>query len=198
MAVQLDHVFICCDVGAPEAQALLKLGLIEGARNTHPGQGTANRRFFFKGGFIELLWVANPAEAQSELAAPTRLWPRWAGRRSGSCPFGIAFSPAGAQVVPPPFETWDYRPGYLPAGKSIRFARATPLQEPELFYLAWPNTRAPSAQRRAACRSRRTAACAQVGIGGPAGAGSHFRQPASGCRFRIDHRVCQPVVRTSA
>ena len=145
MSVQLDHVFICCDVGAPEAKALLKLGLIEGARNTHPGQGTANRRFFFKGGFIELLWVANPAEAQSELAAPTRLWPRWAGRRSGNCPFGIAFSPAGAQVVPPPFETWDYRPGYLPAGKSIRFARATPLQEPELFYLAWPNTRAPSA-----------------------------------------------------
>ena len=147
MAVQLDHVFICCDVGAPEAQALLKLGLIEGARNTHSGQGTANRRFFFKGGFIELLWVANPTEAQSALAAPTRLWPRWADRRSGSCPFGIACSPAGAEVVPPPFETWDYRPGYLPAGKSIRFARATPLQEPELLYLAWPNTLASSAAR---------------------------------------------------
>lgn len=142
LSLQLDHVFICCDVGAPEADALLGSGLVEGTQNVHPGQGTANRRFFFQGGFVELLWVANPAEAQSELAAPTRLWTRWLNRHSGSCPFGIGFSPADTEVVAPPFDTWDYRPGYLPPGKVIRFAQVTSLQEPELFYLAWPHTRA--------------------------------------------------------
>ena len=143
--LQLDHVFICCDVGAPEADALIRLGLVEGSRNTHPGQGTANRRFFFRGGFIELLWVQDAAKAQSQSAAPTRLWPRWSQRNSESCPFGIAFSPADAEVVSPPFEVWDYTPGYLPPGKVIRFARGTRLQEPELFYLGWPNAEAGAA-----------------------------------------------------
>lgn len=139
MPLRLDHIFICCDVGAPEADALIRLGLVEGSRNTHPGQGTANRRFSFRGGFIELLWVTDAVEVKSEISAPTRLWPRWSQRDSGSCPFGIAFSPAGPEMVSPPFDTWNYAPGYLPPGKVIRFASGTRLQEPELFYLAWSN-----------------------------------------------------------
>ncbi len=144
--LQLDHVFICCDVDAPEAGALTRLGLVEGSRNTHSGQGTANR-FFFRGGFVELLWVADAAEAQGERTAPTRLWPRWSQRNSGSCPFGIAFSPAGSAVVAPTFDAWDYTPAYLPPGKVIRFARGTRLQEPELFYLAWPSAKAATASQ---------------------------------------------------
>ena len=145
MSIRLDHVFVCCSPGAPEADALLRLGLKEGTRNVHPGQGTANRRFFFDGGFLELLWVADATEARSALASPTRLWERWSQRRAGACPFGVAFSPAGPEVVPPPFNTWPYRPSYLPADKTILFAKGASLQEPELFYLAWPNTFASSA-----------------------------------------------------
>jgi hypothetical protein len=142
MPIGLDHIFVCCATGGPEAAELIALGLTEGSSNTHPGQGTANRRFFFHGGFIELLWVSNPSEAQSELSSRTRLWARWSDRATSACPFGIAFSPSGADVPSPPFATWPYRPAYLPADKPILFAEDTPLREPELFYLAWPNPQA--------------------------------------------------------
>jgi hypothetical protein len=148
MPIALDHVFICCEEGGPEAQSLLDIGLIEGTGNVHPGQGTANRRFFFHGGFIELLWVHNAAEAQSPLTAPTRLWPRWSGRTKGACPFGIAFSPTGTEVPNPPFAAWAYRPTYLHSSKEIFFADGTTLSEPELFYLAWSNPQASSISQK--------------------------------------------------
>ncbi len=44
---ELDHILIFTDIGAPAADRLIELGLTEGAPNMHPGQGTANRRFFF-------------------------------------------------------------------------------------------------------------------------------------------------------
>ena len=63
--MELDHVFVMCDVGAPEAAALHALGLREGSPNTHPGQGTACRRFFFGNAYLELVWVTDAAEAQA-------------------------------------------------------------------------------------------------------------------------------------
>jgi hypothetical protein len=137
MSLALDHIFICCAPGAPEADVLLRLGLLEGSRNTHLGQGTENRRFFFENGFLELLWVSNPNDAQSPLTLPTRLWERWSQRAADTCPFGFAFLPAGPSVDKPPFATWRYIPAYLPDGLSIQFAKGTSLQEPEFFYLPW-------------------------------------------------------------
>jgi hypothetical protein len=134
MALELDHVFICCSPGAPEADALVRLGLLEGSSNVHPGQGTANRRFFFRNAYLELLWVSNPAEARSEQTRRTRLWERWSSRESSACPFGVIFRPTGAQPAAP-FETWSYQPNYLPLGLSIEFATGTPIEEPELLYL---------------------------------------------------------------
>lgn len=55
--MQLDHFFILTSPGAPEADALVQLGLIEGTSNAHPGQGTANRRFFFANTTIEFLYI---------------------------------------------------------------------------------------------------------------------------------------------
>ena len=149
MTISLDHVFICTSIGAREAEALVACGFVEGSSNVHPGQGTANRRFFFEGGFIELLWVDNPVEAQSELTAPTRLWDRWAGSVSNQIsPFGIGFSSTGeTSEASPPFDAWAYHPRYLPADKSILFAKDTPLSEPELFYLSWPNPQLSSASQ---------------------------------------------------
>ena len=84
MAIALDHVFICCSVGAPEAAALQRLGLKESSPNTHPGQGTACRRFSFANAYLELLWVSDAEEARSDPVRRTRLWERWSGRRSSS------------------------------------------------------------------------------------------------------------------
>ena len=65
---------------APEAAWLVEFGLVEGSPNVHPGQGTANRRFFFDNAFLELLWVADAAKAQADgPARRMRLWERWSG-----------------------------------------------------------------------------------------------------------------------
>jgi glyoxalase-like protein len=144
--VDLDHVFILCDEGAPEAEALLRAGLHEGSANTHPGQGTACRRFFFANGYLELLWVHDVEEARSERVRPTRLLDRWSMRHGGACPFGIALRPAIEDVyIAPPFRTWRYAPAYLPEGMAIEVAEDVPLAEPAIFYLGFQRGRARSA-----------------------------------------------------
>ena len=140
--MDLDHLFILCDEGAPEADALLRAGLREGSGNTHPGQGTACRRFFFANGYLELLWVRDVAEARSVLVKPTRLLDRWSMRRRGACPFGIVLRPAIEDVyVAPPFRTWRYTPPYLPEGLAIEVAEEVPLAEPAIFHLAFQRGR---------------------------------------------------------
>jgi hypothetical protein len=112
----------------------LRLGFAEGSRNTHPGQGTANRRFFFENFMLELLWVADPAEVQNERTRRTRLWDRCQGDSEVS-PFGIIFRSAVMPPASPPFATWSYTPLYLPPGLEMQIAGGTSLLEPELFYL---------------------------------------------------------------
>lgn len=138
-AVELDHLFLCTLVGAPEAEQLNAFGLIEGTANTHPGQGTTNRRFFFANLMLELLWVHDPEEAQSESVRPTQLWQRWANRNHGACPFGFCLRPSlnsNGSNPQLPFSTWEYRPAYLPANLSCRVATNVDLlHEPMLFYI---------------------------------------------------------------
>src|SRR5947209_7734859 len=123
MKVELDHVFVCVNRSAPEAEEVSRFGLSEGPANVHPGQGTANRRFFFRNGMLELLWVENPEEARNEVTAPTQLWERWTQRHSGSCPFGILVRPANTDETVP-FPAQEYRPVWLPADLRIYIARA--------------------------------------------------------------------------
>jgi hypothetical protein len=138
--IELDHIFIFTSTGAREAEALIEHGLEEGPGNVHPGQGTSNRRFFFRQNFLELLWVHNEEEVRSTVIAPTRLWERSRWRQTGHSPFGICVRPSadllssGQHRVLP--ETWGYKPPYLPSGLQIDVARneAYP-QEPMLFQI---------------------------------------------------------------
>ena len=143
MSIELDHVFVCTAVGAPEAEALTMAGFTEGAANVHPGQGTACRRFFFHNAYLELFWVHDEVEAQAAEVAPTRLWERWRTRASGrTCPFGIGVRPTGNAAIP--FATWSYRPMYLPDGEGIPIAtNGDALHEPMLFVI--PSGRRPDA-----------------------------------------------------
>jgi hypothetical protein len=131
---ELDHIIIFCDVGAPEADSLKERGLHEGPANSHPGQGTANRRFFFPNVYLELLWVENPVEASAPPASTTQLFDRWARRKDGSCPFGLVFRPGGRAAVAPIAAT-PYSPRYFPPGFTIDVASGLPQNEPPLFYL---------------------------------------------------------------
>jgi hypothetical protein len=139
MSLELDHVFVCTDVGAPQADALARFGLVEGKPNRHPGQGTANRRFFFENAFLELLWVDDPREAQGPDVARTGLWERWSRRTAGASPFGICFRPAaGTALDQPPFECWEYRPPYLPEPLAIHMSTdSADASGPLIFYLAF-------------------------------------------------------------
>lgn len=138
MTVDLDHLIVFSSIGAPEADELVRLGLTESSPNTHPGQGTANRRFCFENAYLELLWVHNPEEAQSESVRPTQLWERWCGRSSNACPFGVALRPArGSLTAAAPFPSWPYHPVYLPSQVSIDVATDVPLTEPAYFYLGF-------------------------------------------------------------
>lgn len=136
MSVELDHVIIFCAEGAPEAEALVRLGFAEGSRNVHPGQGTANRRFFFDNAFLEMVWVADMREARSDAVRRTQLWERWSGRQTDACPFGLVFRPGNEAPDAPPFPSWPYRPAYLPPELAIDVAES-PLNEPAYFHLGF-------------------------------------------------------------
>jgi hypothetical protein len=137
IAFELDHLFVFTNVGAPEADRLVSLGLTEGSRNVHPGQGTANRRFFFRNAMLELLWVSDEQEAQSEPIARTRLWERSQWRRTGASPFGICLRSSDGETAALPFETWSHRPPYLPTGIEIAVAASTSPGEPMLFAISF-------------------------------------------------------------
>jgi hypothetical protein len=138
MSIELDHFFICTDVGAPEADRLVEIGLIEGTPNRHPGQGTASRRFFFENAFLELVWVENSTEARSDSVRRTGLWERWSGRNGVALPFGVGFRPKAASETILPFQSWEYRPPYLPAPLAIHMAENSEIAtEPLLFFLSF-------------------------------------------------------------
>jgi len=135
-AVEVDHVFVSASVGAPEGDRLVELGLIEGSPNRHPGQGTANRRFFFANAMLELIWVHDPVEAQSD-AEPARrlhLWERWAGRDGSACPFGVCLRPTAGTADVAPFPSWEYRPSYSPVGMPVANNSLVDA-EPLVFYV---------------------------------------------------------------
>lgn len=138
MSFELDHVFICTAVDAPEADLLVDFGLTEGLANLHPGQGTANRRFFFHNALLELLWVHDAEQAQSAHTRPTRLWERWQRRDNEASPFGICLRPRCPEPEALPFPAWEYKPAYVPTPWVIHMGdNATVLAEPLLFYLAF-------------------------------------------------------------
>lgn len=125
-------MFICVDPGAREAEVLNEFGFSEGPENKHPGQGTANRRFFFRNAVIELLYLHDSAEARSELTKRTKLYERLTSKSNEVSPFGICFRPTSA-AERVPFPSWVYKPIYLPADWSIYIGNA-PTSEPMWFF----------------------------------------------------------------
>ncbi len=134
--MKLDHIFICTKEGAPEAELLKAFGLSEGSNNIHPGQGTANRRFFFHNVVLELLWLENPAEAQSELTNPTGLYERCSLVNKNISPFGFCFWPSDNTEKSAPFPAWKYSPTFFPKPLAVEIGKA-PLEEPMWFFISF-------------------------------------------------------------
>jgi len=135
--LEIDHFFVA--VSGPESGSaeLDAAGFQAGPSNAHPGQGTASRGILFENAYLEMIWLTDRAEADSPQIKRTRLGVR-ADPPSGSCPFGIGLRRKGEQDVVLPFETWAYRPPYLPEGMSFQMsASSDQLGEPLVFFLPW-------------------------------------------------------------
>jgi len=107
VALWLDHVFVMTKPGAGIADALVTAGFIEGSTSQHPGQGTANRRFFFNDFTLELLYVDNEHDARTG-----------AGRELGFAermenPDASRFGVVVRSDVPVTFPHWQYWPDYF-------------------------------------------------------------------------------------
>jgi Glyoxalase-like domain len=194
-SLHLHHIFVLTSVGAPEAQALVDAGLLEGSPNTHPGQGTANRRFFFESGFLELLWVHDEREAQSPITAPTKLFDRWAGRGRTANPFGLCFSSADGADSNLPFPSWPYRPDYLLDGRCMFFADQLLLSEPEVFVPSWPQV--PSSPITEPTRhplGLRKMLSVSVGLPDPASVSSSMRAIRDAGLIRVHHSASPELV----
>jgi len=142
MTIELDHLFTFTGIGAPEVEQLVKFGLREGQPNTHPGQGTACRRFFFHNAYLEFVWVHDQSEADGEWVRPLGFGERSRYQQTGASPFGIIFRPAhfNADHVELPFATWPLRPPYLPEPLKLDVAEnSADTWEPLVFYMSFGN-----------------------------------------------------------
>ena len=136
-AFELDHLFFCSEIGAPEAEYLRDFGLTEGPANAAPRPGTANRRFFFHNAMFELLWVHAAVAAQNR----ARVRPNCgsAGRVVVGTPHPLGFV-CGLSTPSQdlPFSARTYEPAYLPAPRVVRIGENTAIiAEPMLLYLVF-------------------------------------------------------------
>jgi hypothetical protein len=134
MRLELGHLFVCTAPGAPEAEEFIRFGLREGPPNQHPGQGTANRRFAFANAMIELLWVSDAQEAQSERARKLYSGRGGLAEKGKASPFGICVRPVDPQNTGSPLPAREYRPSYLPDPLVMDIGEAE-VEEPMWVYL---------------------------------------------------------------
>jgi len=147
MTFELDHFFILTEPGAPHADLLSAIGLTEGARNDHPGQGTANRRFFFSNTALELLYVRDASEAASGRGSGLRFVEREADAKAS--PFGLIVR-ASTESTDVPFPGWRYCPEYFRADQCFHVGENSDLLEEPLCICMPLNMPLPEAQLRPA------------------------------------------------
>ncbi|NET40360.1 MAG: hypothetical protein F6K19_51925 [Cyanothece sp. SIO1E1] len=111
MAIALHHFFILTEPGAPQADLLASTGLIEGSCNDHPGQGTANRRFFFSNTALEFLYIRDVNEAKHGHAKRLRFSERVDNAKAS--PFGLIVAHDDTEPKNIPFPGWQYCPEYF-------------------------------------------------------------------------------------
>lgn len=110
MNLELHHIFILVEPNADIADLLVSIGMVEATPNSHPGQGSANRRFFYSNGALEFLYVRDELEANNGPGSKMQL-PRRAS--VGNSPFGVILSRKDNLNTKIPFEGWEYKPEYF-------------------------------------------------------------------------------------
>lgn len=146
MNLKLDHVFILVEPEAEAADRLIEHGFREGPRNTHPGQGTTNRRFYFANSMLEFIWVQDAGEARNGPGRNLHFAER--AEDPTASPFGIIFVPHKDNANPDmPFPGWHYQPAYFPPPKGFHVGKNSyNIAEPLCFYFPFQNPGVPKPQ----------------------------------------------------
>lgn len=147
MSIELDHFFILTAPGAPQADLLSGVGLTEGSSNSHPGQGTANRRFFFANTALELLYVSDENEAANGRGSRLRISERATNKKAS--PFGLIVR-AADESIDLPFPGWRYCPEYFRANQCFHVGENSDLLEEPLCICMPFDLPLPDAQLRLA------------------------------------------------
>ncbi|MEM9265146.1 MAG: VOC family protein, partial [Cyanobacteria bacterium P01_F01_bin.13] len=131
---------------AKVADRLLEHGFREGPRNTHPGQGTANRRFYFANGMLEFIWVHDADEARNGPGRSLLFSER--AKDPTASPFGIIFVPHKDNAsLDMPFPGWHYQPAYFPPPMGFHVgANSHNITEPLCFYFPFQDPGVPKPQ----------------------------------------------------
>ncbi len=144
MSFELDHFFVLTEPGAPAAELLIDLGMIEGTANTHPGQGTASRRFFSQDAMLELAYISDAQEAAAGPGARLRIVER--ANDDTASPFGLILR-GSDESDDVPFPGWRYYPDYLDGEQYFHIGENSDLiEEPLCVYVpfSYPEPTRPS------------------------------------------------------
>ena len=116
--MNIDHIFIFTNNNGKVADELVNFGLTEGSNRIHAGQGTTNRKFYFDNFFLEILWVHNANEIESNKTKPMGLWQRAEYKTNHFSPFGLCLvNSDNSETI---FKTaFRYQPDYFPQGMEI-------------------------------------------------------------------------------
>lgn len=116
----IDHIFIFSNDKGLVVDDLIVFGLREGSSRVHPNQGTTNRKFYFDNFFLEILWVSDFDEINSDLIRNTGLTTRAYGYHDKYSPFGLCLEKC--KETDELFKnSLTYQPTYFPDGKMIEF-----------------------------------------------------------------------------
>lgn len=132
--MKIDHIFICSDAPDDDAQIFADFGFTEGPPNNHPGQGTANRRFFFNNMYLEFLYIADNKSAQSSFTKPIKLYERITDKSTHVSPFGFGLYPSDNGMKIGDYNTWEYKPKFLPPPLKMDIYGDS-LTEPMYYYM---------------------------------------------------------------
>lgn len=114
----IDHIFIFTNDFGKITDELVEFGLSEGSGRIHIGQGTTNRKFYFDNFFLEILWVHDEKEINSERIKPIGLGQRADFISNDFSPFGLCL--ANEENNDELFENaYKYQPQYFSEGMTI-------------------------------------------------------------------------------
>jgi hypothetical protein len=114
----IHHIFIFSGHNGEEADELIQNGFKEGSQRVHDGQGTANRSFYFRNFYLEILWVNRLSDFKRDKVIQTGLWQRSQHRNNNMSPFGLCLE--NTDHTDALFQDCMlYQPDYLPEGKQI-------------------------------------------------------------------------------